>query len=66
MKLFMVIYNSIGLVSGVVGPVPVYDNCMSYIQDASEKMLARPDLEQLTFRCEYYQSRPRLDPKAGK
>lgn len=58
--LYMIIYNSVGLISGVVGPVPEMDNCLAYIQDATKKMIAHPKLEQLTFKCEYYSTRPKL------
>lgn len=60
LKLYLVIYNAVGLISGVVGPVPVPENCTTYVQDATAKMLARPDLEQLTFKCEWHDQRPNL------
>lgn len=61
MKVFLIIYNSVGLIGGVVGPVPKWDACAAYVENATARMLARPDLEQLTFRCEWRESRPQLE-----
>lgn len=60
MKLFLVIYSASGSIGGVVGPIPRWDNCAIYAREASEKMHTHPELEQLTFKCEWHDSRPRL------
>lgn len=62
MKLFLIIYNAAGLITGVVGPLPPGGliDCETYIFDARNKMKLHPEMEQLRFECEYADIRPQL------
>ena len=62
LKLFFVIYNSVGAISGVIGPLDMpYGKCREEAAYMTMKIIGAPPwVEKLSFECEFHTERPRM------
>jgi len=68
LKLFFVIYNSVGGIGGVIGPVDVsFAACREHAAYMTMQMIgAPPEVEKLSFECEFHTERPGLAQEKKK
>ena len=63
MKLFLILYDAVGLVAAVSHPLPNLDKCHKMAGDIFVYYKNHPQFQTLTAKCEHHSKAPKLTSK---
>ena len=63
MKLFLILYDAVGLVAAVSHPLPKLDKCHKMAGDIFVYYKDHPQFQTLTAKCEHHSKAPKLTSK---